>query len=341
MGAPLFLMKKNRIAAAWAKAMRRSWSTLAAKAVPRKTLKPRLRKIKTPKARPSAAAGSFTWGMAAGPGGARRYRVYRPPGLALGERVPLLVMLHGCGQDAASFAASTRMNSHAARQRFVVLYPEQDRLSNAQACWNWFDTANGRAEREADLIMLAINQVVVLHAIDSQRVAIAGLSAGASMAGLLVTRHPSRFKALVMHSGVPPGTAHSSLTALSAMRGRRASQPLASSSQTMIQSWPALLVIQGGADAVVSPHNGQAAAHLWANAAGADAGPTRVVQRGQRYPMTVTDFKHSQQLVCRLVEIAALAHAWSGGAASQAFSDPRGPDASRLVWAFATSQFED
>jgi poly(3-hydroxybutyrate) depolymerase len=63
-----------------------------------------------------------------------------------GERLPLMVMLHGCGQDAKTFAASTRMNVVAARERFLVLYPEQDRLSNANGCWNWFETRSGRAQ---------------------------------------------------------------------------------------------------------------------------------------------------------------------------------------------------
>jgi poly(3-hydroxybutyrate) depolymerase len=76
-----------------------------------------------------------------GPAGVRRYRLYRPPAVKSGERLPLMVMLHGCGQDAKSFANSTRMNAVAARERFLVLYPEQDRLSNAQGCWNWFDTS--------------------------------------------------------------------------------------------------------------------------------------------------------------------------------------------------------
>jgi len=36
----------------------------------------------------------------------------------------------------------------------------------------------------------------------------------------------------------------------------------------------------------------------------------------------------------RLLEVAGLGHAWSGGAAGQAFSDPAGPDALRLAWQF-------
>lgn len=274
-----------------------------------------------------------------GAAGARRFRLYRPPGVKIGERLPLMVMLHGCGQDANSFASSTRMNRIAMRERFLVLYPEQDRFANGQGCWNWFDTGTGRAYGEAALIMKAIEQVCLLHPVDKARVAIAGLSAGASMAALLVTRHPGHFKAVVMHSGVPPGTAHSTLSALGAMKGHRATLPVAAAPGNMEADWPPLLVIHGNADTVVSPHNGEAAAQVWASAAGAHAGPPRKVQRGQRYPMSITDFKHKGATVATLVAVDSLAHAWSGGAPGKPFSDGHGPDASRMAWAFAAQQF--
>ena len=157
-----------------------------------------------------------------------------------------MVMLHGCGQDAKSFALATRMNRIAARERFLVLYPEQDRLANAQGCWNWFDTRSGRAYGEAELIMRAIDQVCLLYRVDRARIAVAGLSAGASMAALLVTRHPGRFRAVMMHSGIPPGTADSTLSAVSAMHGHRAARPLVATPATMAASWPPLMVIHGG-----------------------------------------------------------------------------------------------
>ena len=43
--------------------------------------------------------------------------------------------------------------------------------------------------------------------------------------------------------------------------------------------------------------------------------------------------------VATLVAGARLGHAWSGGADRQAFGDRRGPDASRMVWAFAARPF--
>jgi poly(hydroxyalkanoate) depolymerase family esterase len=333
-------MKKRLRKSAWAHSLERSFVAMTRMATTSGTrLLAKTLKSAAARRTPPPGAGAWTAGVALGAAGARRYRLYRPPDVKFGERLPLMVMLHGCSQDANGFAASTRMNRIAQRERFLVLYPEQDRLANGQGCWNWFDTDSGRAYGEAALIMKAIDQVCLLQPVDRTRVAVAGLSAGASMAALLVTRHPGRFKALVMHSGIPPGTAHSTLSALGAMRGHRPTPPLLATPGALASGWPPLLVIHGDADAVVSPHNGQAAAQVWAHAAGARAGQARSVQRGRRYPMSVTDFKLKGHTVATLVAVGGLAHAWSGGAASHAFSDGQGPDASRMAWAFAARQF--
>ena len=288
---------------------------------------------KAPPAVATLADGHWTQGVA----GARRYHLYKPPGVRLHERLPLMVMLHGCGQDAADLAASTQMNKIAARERFLVLYPEQDRLANMQGCWNWFDTRAGRAQREADSIDATIEQVCQKHPVDAARVALAGLSAGASLATLMAIRHPWRYQAVATHSGVPPGAANSTASALRAMRGRRAAvalAPLAAGSHL-----PTLLVIQGTLDSLVAPSNGASAAGLWATREGATASAARTVKRGARYAATLTDFKTRGRLVATLCLINGLGHAWSGGAAGLSYSDPKGPDASRMIWAFAAKTF--
>ncbi|RZL02831.1 MAG: PHB depolymerase family esterase, partial [Rubrivivax sp.] len=243
------------------------------------------------------------------PTGARRYHLFKPAGVQVTEHLPLMVMLHGCGQDAPSFALSTRMNRLAARERFLVLYPEQDRRANPQGCWNWFGTRTQLAYGEAAILMAAVQQVTRLYPVDPERVAIAGLSAGASMAALMVTRYPAHFKAVAMHSGVPPGSAESTVSALAAMRGRGTHTALSPDTD-----WPPLLVIHGDQDAIVAASNGQAAAKLWAEAAGPHAEKSRQLSRGQRHPMTVTDFKvRGGRTVATLCTIQGLAHAWSGG----------------------------
>lgn len=286
--------------------------------------------------RPAAsAAGQCLPGAVATPAGPRRYLLFRPAGTAFGERLPLLVMLHGCHQDAAGFAASTRMNRLAARERFLVLYPEQPRLAQAQGCWHWFDLRGGRALAELAWVLAAIEQVSLFYAADRQRTAVLGLSAGASLAALLASRHPQRFAAVVMHSGLAPGAADSPTTAMAAMQGRRAGPPPARAAGP----WPPLLVIQGDGDRVVHASNGAAAANWWATAAGAAAEAPRVLQRGQRYPLRITAYQRGGELAVELVEVIGLGHAWSGGAAGQRFGDARGPDASRLAWRFVQRQF--
>ena len=325
------------------KVARQAVAKAATKAVPKPSKLPTARAANAGAcAAPNTAAkatgaGVATSGMAIGASGARRYQLFKPPGARKSAPLPLLVMLHGCAQDAQAFASATRMNRLAAREAFIVLWPEQDRLANAQGCWNWFDTRTGRACTEAASILSAIADVCARHGADPARVAVAGLSAGASMAALLATRYPERFKAVAMHSGIAPGAAHSTATALAAMQGRRkpAALPKASAGAVAL---PPLLVIQGSADALVRPGNGRAAAQAWADAAGAQATAPRTVQRGKRYPVTVTDFKLKARVVASLCEVAGLGHAWSGGASSQAFSDPNGPDASRMIWAFVARQ---
>ena len=285
--------------------------------------------------RVAAAAGRWTSGVAVAAGCARRWRLYTPPSLPAGTRPPLLVLLHGCGQDAEGFAAVTGMHRVADRGGFLVLMPEQDRLANAQGCWNWFDTDHGRAQAEADAVLAAIDTVCLRRA-DRQRVVVAGLSAGAGLAALLALRHPQRLSGVVMHSGVPPGTAHSPMTALAAMRGRRTTVPITLAAGTVL---PPLLVIHGSLDGVVASRNALAAAAAWAAAGGAAPGAPRRVQRGQRLPMQVTDFRQGRRVVATLAEVQGMGHAWSGGAAGLPFSDPKGPDASRLVWAFAQRVF--
>jgi poly(3-hydroxybutyrate) depolymerase len=130
------------------------------------------------------------------------------------------------------------------------------------------------------------------------------------------------------------------------MHGRRAPALPAAARRSVIADavggaveLPPLLVLHGNRDAVVSSRNAVAAAQVWADACGATAGAIRLQQRGQRYPMRVTEYKRRGRAVATVCEVQGLGHAWSGGAAGKAFSDPAGPDASKLIWAFAARQF--
>lgn len=160
-------MKKRRRTAGWVQVFQRSaaaMTRIAATSVKRGAA--RMHKPVAARRAPAATVGAWLQGVVMGAAGARRFRLFRPPDIKLSERLPLLVMLHGCAQDAQGFAASTRMNRIALRERFLVLYPEQDRLANVNGCWNWFDTGNGRAYAEVALIMQMVDRACLLYAAD-------------------------------------------------------------------------------------------------------------------------------------------------------------------------------
>ena len=334
----------SRLAATFTRAAQRNFKSLTQATLrSSKKVATQVQRAVAKQYEPPTGAGDWLSGAAIGPAGVRRYHLFRPPGLVLkpGEKLQLLVMLHGCGQHGRDFAESTRMNRLATRERCLVLYPEQDRLANAQGCWNWYELRSGKAVAEAATLMAMVDQVIMCHAADRQRVAVAGLSAGASMAGLLASRYPGRFQAVAMHSGVTPGAASSSATALGAMRGQQGmANAAAAVGQLQGVNLPPLLVIHGETDRVVAVSNARTSAAVWALASGAAPGPERVVQRGKRYAARVTDYKHKGKVRVSLHQIEHLGHAWSGGPAKLAFSDANGPDATRLVWAFVARQFK-
>lgn len=292
-------------------------------------------------------SGSWMAGLASGPGGVRRYYLYEPPELLPREgTLPLVVMLHGCAQMALDFARSTRMHLLAARERFFVLYLEQDKLSNPKGCWNWYERRSGIADAEAATLMNAISDVSRRYRIDRNRVAVAGLSAGAGMAALVATRYPQRFKAVAMHSGVAPGAAMSGLTALAAMRAEY-TPPIALTAAgkamgaaALGATLPPLMVVHGDADDIVVPANADSSAAIWAMATQAQAGVERTWKRGKRHAVSETEFAHAGRTLVKLCKVSGLGHAWSGGARGLPFSDADGPCATRMIWDFAEVQFE-
>ncbi len=282
--------------------------------------------------------------------GRRPYFLYLPKNYTSARLWPMVVMLHGCRQDAESFGGLTRMNGIADRDNFLVLYPEQRRLANSLRCWNWFARSAQTGAGEAAILADMIRSIADEHHVDTRRIYIAGLSAGAAMANNLAVCHAELFSACALHSGLAFGAANSSHTALKAMQEGARSDVHEMGKRAFIQSrgktdvMPAI-VIQGDKDDVVNPINADQVVAQFAvmnELLAEDTHPapdephekSRVDRFNSGYRYEVTDVHRAGRVVVRKVMVAGLGHAWSGGPSEFHFSDPRGPNASELICDF-------
>jgi poly(hydroxyalkanoate) depolymerase family esterase len=280
----------------------------------------------------------------------RTYKLYVPASYspASEERVPLVVMLHGCTQDPDDFAAGTRMNTLADEHGFIVVYPAQEPRANGSKCWNWFRAQDQTRDRgEPAQIAGITREVAAGYRIDERRIFVAGLSAGAAMAVILAATYPDLYAAVGVHSGLPYGAAHDVPSAFAAMKnGNPGRSPLSPDAGEDPRSGagPAIptIIFHGDHDATVSASNADAIVRQ-ARAGRADNGVLQsTVSRGTS-PNGQADTRTvladgARQPVIEYWALHGAGHAWSGGSAGGSFTDPNGPDASAEMIRFFYSQ---
>jgi poly(hydroxyalkanoate) depolymerase family esterase len=295
---------------------------------------------------PPAAAGTWLALGFANLTGRMRYWLYLPACARAGADgpLPLAVMLHGCDQTATSFADGSRMNALAEKAGYAVLYPQQSATSHPHRCWKWYDRATQQGGGDAELIAGVVRAVLAAYPIDRRRVYIGGISAGAAMAHIVALNHPELFAALGMHSGPVFGAGHGGMGALAVMQHGASARAGAAIDEVLLRQpgracLPAI-VIHGEDDAVVRPVNqlqvaGQA---LQLNGMGEGSAVTEkltvkpATRRTLGYRMR--DLYRGRKLMLRVVRIAGLEHAWSGGDGRFKFNSAAGPDASKMLLDF-------
>jgi poly(hydroxyalkanoate) depolymerase family esterase len=145
-------------------------------------------------------------GFGSNPGNLRMFK-YVPAGLPASS--PLVVVLHGCTQNARDFAAQSGWIELADRLHLALALPEQPQGNNPRNCFNWFVIShNRRGQGEALSIRQMVDKMKTDHGIDPSRIFVTGLSAGGAMTSVMLATYPEVFAGGGIVAGLPYGCAN-------------------------------------------------------------------------------------------------------------------------------------
>jgi poly(hydroxyalkanoate) depolymerase family esterase len=196
--------------------------------------------------------------------------------------VPLVVVLHGCGQTAAGYDHGAGWSTLADRYGFALLMPEQQRANNPNGCFNWFqpeDTQRGQGEVAS--IHQMIETMIREKGIDRRRVFVTGLSAGGAMTSAMLACYPEVFAAGAIVAGLPYGAAGNMQQALQSMFQCPSHSPRqwgdmvrAAAPPQHLGPWPRISVWHGSDDKTVVPANAREIVKQWTSLHGLPVNPT-------------------------------------------------------------------
>lgn len=200
-----------------------------------------------------------------------------PQNISAGK-IPLVVVLHGCTQNARQCARLTDWNKLADENGFAVIYPQQPIRNNPFRCFNWFSENNlnrGRGEplSVSEMIDYAVNN----FSVDTSKIFVTGLSAGAAMTTNMLAMYPDVFKAGAVFSGGAYRTATNFWLSLPAQQGWiiRGHESLGNKVRAAYPEfkgdYPRVAVFHGRSDLVVNRRNAREIIKQWTNVHHTDA----------------------------------------------------------------------
>jgi poly(hydroxyalkanoate) depolymerase family esterase len=227
---------------------------------------------------------------------------------------------------------------------------------NRDNCWNWFLPQHQTRDAGEPALIAGITRAVIADrqrwTIDASRIYVAGMSAGGAMAVVLGATYPDLFCAVAAHSAVEYQAAANLLDAVKVL-GQGGPDPIGQGQRAFVAMGDRarlipVFVAHGSEDARVNLINGDQTVRQWLETnRRATAGrftadfsrPTSDVRFGESVPgghryrvRRWTDITGT--VVQEYWTVDGLGHAWSGGHWLGSFTDPRGPNISRAMYAF-------
>jgi poly(hydroxyalkanoate) depolymerase family esterase len=203
--------------------------------------------------------------------------IYSPPTLPKENKKPLVIVLHGCSQSAQLVSEQTGWNKLADQYGFRVLYPQQKASNNPSMCFDWYRAADiDRDKGECASIKQMIDTFEKSFAVDSSKIFVTGLSAGAAMAVVMMSAYPAIFNTGAIFAGGAYKSAVNVMTTTSAMMGWVNRTPLEwgdyvrNANPAFKGPYPKIIIYQGRRDLVVNHKNAHEMIEQWTNVHGID-----------------------------------------------------------------------
>jgi poly(hydroxyalkanoate) depolymerase family esterase len=233
---------------------------------------------------------------------------YRPDGLPSGR--PLVVLLHGCTQNAAGYFANSGWRKFADQWGFTLVLPQTSSANNISSCFNWFETADTtRGQGEAASVRSMVGYAVANYGTDASRVYVSGLSAGGAMSAVMLATYPDAFAAGSIGAGLAYRCAASLIQASGCQYGATSKTPqqwgdlVRNAFSGYSGPYPRVAIWQGQSDYTVVPANGRQLRDQWTNVRGVSQTPTSTQSLTGGTTLTVYGSDD-----VRLYEIAGMGH---------------------------------
>ncbi len=210
---------------------------------------------------------------------------------------PLVIVLHGCGQSAGDVSKLTGWNKLADLNNFIILYPQQKIVNNPDLCFNWFNNSDiNKGQGEDESIYQMICFMRTHFQIDSSRIFITGLSAGAAMGVVMMATHPESFKCGAVFAGGAYKMATNQIAALKSMAGKKYLSKADLIKNVVEQNldykgkYPMLIIYQGLNDPIVNHKNSTFLINQWTGINNCDTIPDKI----ENSYMNIQDIKRSE-----------------------------------------------
>ncbi|HYW55855.1 MAG TPA: PHB depolymerase family esterase [Polaromonas sp.] len=260
----------------------------------------------------------------------RSYVVRAPQVAAPGKLLPLVFVLHGGAGDAANAEAMTGFTGKAAREGFIVVYPEgSSRFRGRLLTWNAGHCCGYAMQKQVDdvgFINALLDRMLKDYPVDARRIYATGMSNGAMMSHRLGRELAHRFAAIAPVVGAvfgdePLPAAPVAALIINGMLDKSVPYQGGAPGGRFSESWDG---------ASVRPAQDQAS--YWARANGCSPAPD--VQ--DRPALVWTRYRCPAGKSVEAYLVKDNGHAWPGGQAGSGRGDPPSTalEATDVIWAF-------